>query len=135
MLTEHYKKGTVHPDKCGPKEGLPVNVNTLSKRFKKDQKKKDDEAGKVKKKKKKVNEIEADGSSSEEEVTAPPKAVQPIVQQVPVPVPWGPWGPQYPQGRYPALAPPASHSSAQENLQASEITLKSGPHPSPYDFI
>ena len=135
LLTEHYKKGTVHPDKCGPKEGLPVNVNTLSKRFKKDQKKKDDAAGKVRKKKKKVNEIEADGSSSEEEVTAPPKAVQPIVQQVPVPVPWGPWGPQYPQGRYPALAPPASHSSTQENLQASEITLKSGPHPSPYDFI
>ena len=134
LLTDHYKKGTVHPDKCGPKEGLPVNVNTLSKRFNKEKKKKDDQAGKVRKKRK-VNGIEVDGSSSDEEVTAPAPAAQPVVQQVPVPVPWGPWAPPFAQGRYPAITSSASQPPAHEGLQASEITLKQGPYQSPYDLI
>ena len=133
LLTEHFKKGCVHPDKCGPKEGLPVNVNTLSKRFSKDKKKKDDKSGRVRKKKK-INEVEVDDSASEEEVTAPPKAHPPMIQPVPVPMAWGPWGPPAQPGKYPALTMPAS-TPAPEALQASEISLRAGPCQSPYDLI
>ena len=132
LLTDHLKKGTVQPDKCGPREGQPVNVGALSKRLSRDKKKKEDKGVKVKKKKK-VNEVGVEDSSSEEEVTASPKKA-PTIQTYPVPVPWGPWGAAYPPGRYPALPPPAS-TQTPESLQTSEVTLKPGPYTSPYDLI